>query len=259
MRFSRCSVAKSCHTTTLSHFLLYLSGVVYHSVFTVFFTGKATFTSSKIIVLTSCAEFQSSLIRKLFFAECLSRLSHPEHLNWKKRSPLDWDPAWISTEVSFRASQLRTPASYICVLHHGQKCIVLPNKDIIKREIISISLNIYVNKWREDRKHLFVLLQIPNGKLFKGGLAVLIKLICVEKERRIVTFVERFSCLNHEKHVLHRINVEVWVMKVRDANSFCRRGVLAQILKMKEWALVLHDYLANSNVLYICRSRIVSN
>lgn len=64
----------------------------------------------------------------------------------------------------------------------------------------------------------------------------------------VVNLEERISCLNHEKGIVLRSNVEDSVIKVHDAMRFCHQGVLALLLRNENRALLLDYYLADSNV-----------
>lgn len=96
-------------TAAIQRFLLFLCillGVLVLSVLLLFFGRETTFRLSILIILSRFRSFCLFHFPNSFSAGYSRMNSRPEHLSWRKRSPLDRNVVWQSSKVSFRASQL---------------------------------------------------------------------------------------------------------------------------------------------------------
>lgn len=71
------------------------------------------------------------------------------------------------------------------------------------------------------------MLQVANMKLIKEGSVVFMKRICVLKTGRVAVLDERVSGLHHEKDVLLRVIVEVWIIKLHDYEDLWHCSIVA--------------------------------
>lgn len=77
------------------------------------------------------------------------------------------------------------------------------------------------------------------------------KRIRVELDKLDVLLDERISSLNHKENVCIRRIIRTRDIKVLVAKNRWRRSVLTQVQKKIVHVLMLHDYVANSDAVYI--------
>lgn len=89
--------------------------------------------------------------------------------------------------------------------------------------------NLGTKKQRVGLNFVLVLRQVLNMTLIKKNTGVSVKDIYVEWSRFFVVLDEPVRGLKHEENVLLKINVEAWVINMRDAKRLCIQRVCVQL------------------------------